>query len=83
MSQLKEAIEILESTFTDRRNRYPGTITNEQETFPCITSRTEHLEVLIEEEKENIIKIIRDLKDRGVHNSVAVIEKYHYITLAK
>ncbi|MEK4711110.1 hypothetical protein [Bacillus sp. FSL R10-2780] len=48
MSQLKEAIEILESTFTDGRDRYPGTITNEHGTFPCITSRTEHLEVLIE-----------------------------------
>lgn len=35
------------------------------------------------EDKENIIKMIRDLKARGVHNSVAVIEKYHYITLAK
>lgn len=35
------------------------------------------------EEKANIIKMIRDLKARGVHNSVKVIEKYHYITLAK
>ncbi|MFP3415027.1 hypothetical protein SB773_26220 [Bacillus sp. SIMBA_074] len=35
------------------------------------------------EDKESIIKMIRDLKARGVHNSVAVIEKYHYITLAK
>lgn len=48
MSQLKEAIEILESTFSDRRDRYSGTITNAHGTFPCITSRTEHLEVLIE-----------------------------------
>ncbi|MED1287319.1 hypothetical protein [Bacillus mycoides] len=35
------------------------------------------------EEKENIIKMVRELKVKGLHNSVAVIEKYHYITLAK
>lgn len=35
------------------------------------------------EEKQNIIKMIRDLKDKELHNCVAVIEKYHYITLAK
>ncbi|MED1012183.1 hypothetical protein [Bacillus mycoides] len=35
------------------------------------------------EEKENIIKMVRDLKAKELHNSVAVIEKYHYITLAK
>ncbi|AMR06378.1 hypothetical protein [Bacillus thuringiensis] len=48
MSQLKEAIEILESAFTDSRDRYPATVTNEHGTFPCIVSRTEHLEALIE-----------------------------------
>jgi len=48
MGQLKEAIKILESTFSDRRDRYPATITNEHGTFPCIVGRTEHLEVLIE-----------------------------------
>ncbi|MGR5901114.1 hypothetical protein ACT7C8_31970 [Bacillus cereus] len=35
------------------------------------------------EEKQNIIKMIRDLKVKKLHNCVAVIEKYHYITLAK
>ncbi|MCU5617006.1 hypothetical protein [Bacillus cereus] len=35
------------------------------------------------EDKENIIKMIRDLKVKELHNCVAVIEKYHYITLAK
>ncbi|MBO1583008.1 hypothetical protein [Bacillus sp. XF8] len=48
MSQLNEAIEILESTFSDRRDRYSATLTNEHGTFPCIVSRTEHLEALIE-----------------------------------
>ena len=36
-----------------------------------------------EYEREKLLWIIKDLKARGVHNSVAVIEKYHYITLAK
>ncbi|MED1535478.1 hypothetical protein [Bacillus pseudomycoides] len=36
-----------------------------------------------EDEKKKIIAMIRDLKARGVHNSVKVIEKYHYITLDK
>lgn len=35
------------------------------------------------DERKKIIAMIRDLKARGVHNSVAVIEKYHYITLAE
>jgi len=35
------------------------------------------------EDKENIIKMVRDLKARELHNSVKLIEKYHYITLAK
>lgn len=35
------------------------------------------------EEKANIIKMIRDLKDKELHNCVKVIEKYHFITLAK
>ncbi|WP_257144310.1 hypothetical protein [Bacillus pseudomycoides] len=34
-------------------------------------------------EKDNIIKMIRELKAKGLHKSVKVIEKYHYITLAK
>ncbi|EEM38240.1 hypothetical protein bthur0004_58810 [Bacillus thuringiensis serovar sotto str. T04001] len=38
----------MESTFTDSRDRYPATVTNEHGTFPCIVSRTEHLEALIE-----------------------------------
>lgn len=36
-----------------------------------------------EYEHKKISEMIRDLKARKVHNSVAVIEKYHYITLAK
>ncbi|CAI8822867.1 hypothetical protein EMIT019CA3_270008 [Bacillus pseudomycoides] len=32
---------------------------------------------------KKIIEIINALKARGLHNSVAIIEKYHYITLAK
>ncbi|GAB6455688.1 hypothetical protein bcgnr5383_53250 [Bacillus cereus] len=36
-----------------------------------------------EEEKANIIKMLRELKSKELHNCVAVIEKYHYITLAK
>lgn len=36
-----------------------------------------------EYERKQIIAMIRDLKAREVHNSVKVIEKYHYITLAK
>ncbi|MGN5653505.1 hypothetical protein [Bacillus sp. Brlt_9] len=36
------------------------------------------------EEKANIIKMIRDLRDGGIHNSTdKVEEKYKYITLAK
>ncbi|AEW58633.1 TPA: hypothetical protein ACOQ31_005674 [Bacillus cereus] len=35
------------------------------------------------EEKANIIKMVRDLKTKELHNCVKVIEKYHYITLAK
>lgn len=35
------------------------------------------------EEKVNIIKLIRELKAKELHNCVKVIEKYHYITLAK
>ncbi len=35
------------------------------------------------EDKENIIKMIRELKSKKLHNCVAVIEKYHYITLAE
>lgn len=35
------------------------------------------------EENENIIKMVRELKAKELHNCVAVIEKYHYITLAK
>lgn len=35
------------------------------------------------EEKANIIKMVRELKAKELHNCVAVIEKYHYITLAK
>ncbi|MEI4650180.1 MULTISPECIES: hypothetical protein [Bacillus cereus group] len=36
------------------------------------------------EEKANIIKMIRDLRARGIHNSAdKVEEKYKYITLAK
>lgn len=36
-----------------------------------------------EEEKVNIIKMIRDLKAKELHNCVKAIEKHHYITLAK
>ncbi|WP_267379333.1 hypothetical protein [Bacillus sp. GM_Baccil_2] len=36
-----------------------------------------------EEEKANIIKMLRELKAKELHNCVAVIEKYHYITLAE
>ncbi|EJV59618.1 hypothetical protein IEU_05545 [Bacillus mycoides] len=36
-----------------------------------------------EYERKKILWIIKDLRAREVHNSVAVIEKYHYITLAK
>lgn len=36
------------------------------------------------EEKVNIIKMIRDLKARGIHNSADKVEEtYKYITLAK
>lgn len=35
------------------------------------------------EDEANIIKMVRDLKDKELHNCVKVIEKYHYITLAK
>lgn len=35
------------------------------------------------EDEANIIKMIRDLKAKELHNCVAVIEKYHYITLAE
>lgn len=35
------------------------------------------------EENENIIKMVRELKAKELHNCVSVIEKYHYITLAK
>ncbi|WP_255256140.1 hypothetical protein [Bacillus mycoides] len=35
------------------------------------------------EDNANIIKMVRDLKARELHNCVKVIEKYHYITLAK
>ncbi|WP_170958127.1 MULTISPECIES: hypothetical protein [unclassified Bacillus (in: firmicutes)] len=36
------------------------------------------------EEKENIIKMIRDLKARGVYGSVGTIIKHHgYIVLAE
>lgn len=48
MSQLKEAIDILEVAFVDVKDRYTATVTNEQGTFPCIVSRTEYLEALIE-----------------------------------
>ncbi|MEC3159340.1 hypothetical protein P9Z94_25165 [Bacillus thuringiensis] len=34
-------------------------------------------------DKENIIKMIRELKAKELHKCVAVIEKYHYITLAE
>ncbi|MEK4581814.1 hypothetical protein [Bacillus sp. FSL R12-0074] len=48
MSQLIEAIEILESAFSDIRDRYPATLTNGHGTFPSVVSRTDHLEALIE-----------------------------------
>ncbi|MDZ4533954.1 hypothetical protein ORM92_22970 [Bacillus cereus] len=35
------------------------------------------------ENKENIIKMVRELKAKELHNCVTVIKKYHYITLAK
>lgn len=35
------------------------------------------------EDKANIIKMIRELKAKELHNCVAVIKKYHYITLAE
>ena len=35
------------------------------------------------EDKASIIKMVRELKAKELHNCVAVIEKYHYITLAK
>ncbi|WP_426940691.1 hypothetical protein ACQCPO_30495 (plasmid) [Bacillus mycoides] len=35
------------------------------------------------EEQENIIKMVRELKAKELHKCVKVIEKYHYITLAK
>lgn len=36
------------------------------------------------EERENIIKMIRDLKPRGVHNSAEAIVNHHgYIVLAE
>jgi hypothetical protein len=35
------------------------------------------------EDKENIIKMVRDLKAKELHNCVKLIEKYRYITLAK
>lgn len=37
------------------------------------------------EEKANIIKMIRDLRARGIHNSADKVEKMHkeFITLAK
>lgn len=37
------------------------------------------------EEKQNIIKMIRDLRARGIHNSADKVEEMHkeFITLAK
>ncbi|WP_169513039.1 hypothetical protein [Bacillus fungorum] len=37
------------------------------------------------EEKANIIKVIRDLRARGIHNSADKVEEMHkeFITLAK
>ncbi|WP_175545681.1 hypothetical protein [Bacillus sp. N35-10-4] len=37
------------------------------------------------EEKANIIKMIRDLRDKGIHNSADKVEEMHkeFITLAK
>ncbi|WP_179864222.1 hypothetical protein [Bacillus cereus] len=37
------------------------------------------------EEKQNIIKMIRDLRSKGVHNSADKVEEMHkeFITLAK
>ena len=48
MSQLKEVIEVLEAAFSDVRERYPATLTNEHGSFPSIVNRTEYLEGLIE-----------------------------------
>lgn len=48
MSQVKEAIEVLESAFSDVRERYPATLTNAHGSFPSIINRTEYLEGLIE-----------------------------------
>ncbi|MCU5561944.1 hypothetical protein AB1I81_28325 [Bacillus mobilis] len=48
MSQVKEAIDILESAFRDVRDRYPATLTNSHGSFPSIINRTEYLEGLIE-----------------------------------
>lgn len=37
------------------------------------------------EEKANIIKMIRELRDKGIHNSADKVEEMHkeFITLAK
>ncbi|HHK5554669.1 TPA: hypothetical protein ACQUHI_005000 [Bacillus tropicus] len=37
------------------------------------------------EDKANIIKMIRELRDRGIHNSADKVEEMHkeFITLAK
>ncbi|AJI08560.1 hypothetical protein [Bacillus cereus] len=48
MSQVKEAIDILEAAFSDVRERYPATLTNTHGSFPSIVNRTEYLEGLIE-----------------------------------
>lgn len=48
MSQVKEAIEVLEAAFSDVRERYPATLTNSHGSFPSIVNRTEYLEGLIE-----------------------------------
>ncbi|PEI42615.1 hypothetical protein CN620_09175 [Bacillus pseudomycoides] len=62
MNDLKEAIEILESAFSDVRDRYPATLTNEHGTFPCVVSRTEHLEALIETALNHLWEIEREDK---------------------
>lgn len=48
MSQVKEAIDILEAAFSDVRDRYPATLTNLHGSLPSIVNRTEYLEGLIE-----------------------------------
>ncbi|MGM7719393.1 hypothetical protein [Metabacillus sp. Hm71] len=65
INQLNEAIDILTSSYMDRKPFYEVTITDENGSRTVLESREEHLQTLIDVAIQEICNALEDIEDRN------------------